>query len=74
MADGHTCETATAPIDQNDETAIQGVAATPVAQRLGGRTPALGELPGGLTAKDYFAKQEKICIFAARKYENQRHG
>lgn len=65
MADGHTCETATAPIDQNDETAIQGVAATPVAQRLGGRTPALGELPGGLTVKDYFAKQEKIRIFAA---------
>lgn len=55
MADGYTCKTATAPIDQNDETAIQGVAATPV----------LGELPGGLTAKDYFAKQEKIGIFAA---------
>jgi hypothetical protein len=24
----------------------------------------LGELPGGVTTKDYFAKQEKICIFA----------
>ena len=24
----------------------------------------LGELPGGLTAKDYFAKQEKTRIFA----------
>lgn len=26
--------------------------------------PALGESLGGLTTKDYFAKQEKICIFA----------
>lgn len=43
MADGHTCETATAPIDQNDETAIQGVAATPAAQRPGSSPPALGE-------------------------------
>ena len=31
-------------------------AATPDTQRPGGRPPALGELPGGLTAKDYFAK------------------
>lgn len=38
--------------------------ATPAAQRSGGRPPALGELLGGMTAKDYFAKQEKICIFA----------
>ena len=35
---------------------IQGVAATPNTQRPGGRPPALGESPGGLTAKDYFAK------------------
>ena len=37
----------------------------PAAQRAGGRPPALGEPPEGLTPKDYFAKQEKICIFAA---------
>ncbi len=64
MADGHTCETATAPIDQNDETAIQGVATAPAAQRPGSRPPTLGESPGRLTAIDYFAKQEKIRIFA----------
>ena len=48
--------TATVPIVRNDRTAIQGVAAAPVAQRPGSRPPALGELHGGLTAKEYFAK------------------
>ena len=48
----------------HDRTALQRVAATPVAQRHGSRTAALGELYGGLTAKDYFAKQEKICNVA----------
>ena len=56
--------TATITIVRKDGTAIQGAAATPVAQRPGSRSPAMGELSGGLTAKDYFAKQEKICIFA----------
>ena len=56
--------TATVPIVRNDRTAIQGVAATPAVQRPGGRPNALGELYGGLTAKEYFAKQEKIRIFA----------
>ena len=39
-----------------DESSIQEVATTPVAQRPGGRPPTLGESPGGLTFKDYFAK------------------
>lgn len=55
--------TATITIVRKDRTAIQGAAATPAAQRPGSRPPALGESLGGLTAKDYFAKQEKICIF-----------
>ena len=39
-----------------DESSIQGAATTPDTQRPGGRPPALGEPPEGLTAKDYFAK------------------
>ena len=42
----------------------QRVATTPAAQRFGGRPPTLGESHGELTDKDYFAKQEKIRIFA----------
>ena len=38
----------------HDRVALQGAAATPDTQRPGGRPPALGELPGGLTAKDCF--------------------
>ena len=40
----------------HDRVALQGAAATPDTQRPRGRPPALGESPGGLTAKDYFAK------------------
>lgn len=49
----------------HDRAALEGVAATSAAQRPGGCPPALGELYRGLTTKDYFAKQEKIRIFAA---------
>ena len=51
----------------HDRTALQRTAAAPAAQRLGSCPPALGELPGGLTVKDYFAKQEKIRILLYEK-------
>ena len=40
----------------HDRATFEGVAATPAAQRPGSSPPAMGELSGGLTAKDYFAK------------------
>ena len=43
-------------IDRDDRVALQGVAKTPDTQRSGDCTKVLGESPGGLTAKDYFAK------------------
>lgn len=40
----------------NDRVALQGVAATPVAQRPGGRPSTLRESSGELTAKVCFAE------------------
>ena len=40
----------------HDRVALQRTATTPDTQRPGGRPPALGEPPEGLTTKDYFAK------------------
>ena len=48
--------TATVAINRDDRVTLQRVAATPDTQRSGGRPPALGESPGGLTAKDCFAE------------------
>lgn len=45
-----------AAIDRDDRVALQRAATMPAAQRPGGRPPALGESPGGLTAKDCFAE------------------
>ena len=41
-------------IERDDRAALQRAAATPATQRPGGRPPALGELPGGVTDKDCF--------------------
>ena len=51
-------------IDRDDLVALQRVDTTPAAQRSESRPPALGESHGGVTVRNYFAKQEKMCIFA----------